>query len=128
MRRRRRRRRSRRRRKQQERQLQPQARRTVGREKIKEENPGISVTDVSKKAGELWAKLDKQAKEKFEEKAKEAKEKYEEEHRLWLENGGEGAEKESKKGKKAPTGGSGKGFKSAEFIKDGTDSDEDEEE
>jgi len=99
-----------------------------GREKIKEENPGISVTEVSKKAGELWAKMDKQAKERFEEKAKEAKEKYEEEHRQWLENGGEGAEKESKKGKKAPTGGSGKGFKSAEFIKDGTDSDEDEEE
>ena len=64
-----------------------------GREKIKEENPGISVTDVSKKAGELWAKMDKQAKEQFEEKAKEAKEKYEEEHRQWLENGGEGAEK-----------------------------------
>merc|ERR1711973_269956 len=45
-----------------------------GREKIKEENPGISVTDVSKKAGELWAKMDKQAKEQFEEKAKEGKE------------------------------------------------------
>ena len=63
-----------------------------GREKIKEENPSISVTEVSKKAGELWAKMDKQAKEQFEEKAKEAKEKYEEEHRQWLENG-EGAEK-----------------------------------
>ena len=27
------------------------------REQIKEENPGISVTEVSKKAGEMWKKL-----------------------------------------------------------------------
>merc|ERR1712025_994939 len=30
-----------------------------GRDKIKEENPGFGVTEVSKKAGEMWAKIDR---------------------------------------------------------------------
>ena len=62
-----------------------------GREKIKEENPGIIVTEVSKKAGELWAKIDKGTKERFEEKAKAAKEKYEADYKQWFEEGGEEA-------------------------------------
>ena len=62
-----------------------------GREKIKEENPGIGVTEVSKKAGELWAGMAKETKERFEEKAKAAKEKYEEDYKQWFEDGGEEA-------------------------------------
>merc|ERR1712130_894749 len=41
-----------------------------GRDKIKEENPGFGVTEVSKKAGEMWAKIDSDTKERFEKKAK----------------------------------------------------------
>nr|CAG4641539.1 EOG090X02Z1 [Eurycercus lamellatus] len=44
------------------------------REQIKADNPGISVTDLLKKAGELWKKVDDRA--KWEAKAKEAKESY----------------------------------------------------
>lgn len=124
-----------------------------GREKIKEENPGIIVTEVSKKAGELWAEIDKGTKERFEEKAKAAKEKYEKDYKQWFEDGGEEAIKGAKadeaegkspkkkdwkavgKASRSPkksnpsAGGSGKGFKSAEFIKDsGSDSDENAEE
>jgi len=110
-----------------------------GRDKIKEENPGISVTEVSKKAGEMWGKISSDSKEKFDKKAKEAKEKYDIEYKEWFETGGEDAMKQAKKERKAeksgkseksgasvspkkkskaPTtsGGSGKGFISKEFI------------
>ena len=62
-----------------------------GREKIKEENPGIIVTEVSKKAGEMWAEIDKATKERFEEEAKAAKKKYDEDYKQWFEDGGEEA-------------------------------------
>lgn len=35
----------------------------ASRERIKAENPGISVTEISKKAGEMWRHLDKEDKE-----------------------------------------------------------------
>ena len=41
------------------------------REEIKEKYPGISVTDVSKRAGEMWNKLED--KEEWKEKATELK-------------------------------------------------------
>ena len=108
-----------------------------GREQIKEENPGIVVTEVSKKAGEMWAKIDAPTKEKYEKKSKEAKEKYEEEYKEWFEGGGEALMKQAKKDKKEgkegasgspkkkrskPSGvsssaGAGKGL-SKEFIED----------
>jgi len=44
------------------------------REQIKEDNPGIAVTEISKKAGELWRALSD--KSEWEEKAKQAKEDY----------------------------------------------------
>nr|CAG4644640.1 EOG090X02Z1 [Leptodora kindtii] len=47
----------------------------VGREQIKKENPGISITDVSKKAGEMWKKVDDRS--VWEAKAVKAKEAYE---------------------------------------------------
>jgi len=111
-----------------------------GRDQIKEENPGISITEVSKKAGEKWSTMDSDMKEKYEKKAKEAKERYEEEYKQWFESGGEEAIKQAKSDKKAekrassggspkkkkpsgvPTGGSGKGFASKEFVED-SDSD-----
>ena len=40
------------------------------------------MTEVSKKAGEMWAKIDSDTKERFEKKAKAAKEKYEEEYKV----------------------------------------------
>lgn len=33
------------------------------RERIKSENPGISITEISKKAGEMWRQLGKDEKE-----------------------------------------------------------------
>lgn len=33
------------------------------RERIKAENPGISITEISKKAGEMWRQLGKEEKE-----------------------------------------------------------------
>lgn len=110
-----------------------------GREKLKKENPGISVTEVGKKTGEIWRSMAEDEKKKWEKKAAEAKEKYDVEYKEWLEGGGaealkeakKEAKKESKKGspkkssgggstksKSAPTGGSGGGFKSKEFIED----------
>ena len=35
----------------------------ANREKIKSEHPGISITDLSKKAGELWKAMSKEKKE-----------------------------------------------------------------
>lgn len=35
----------------------------ASRERIKSENPGISVTEISKKAGEMWRQLGKEEKE-----------------------------------------------------------------
>ena len=40
------------------------------------------MTEVSKKAGEMWAKIDSDTKERFEKKARAAKEKYEEEYKV----------------------------------------------
>ena len=73
------------------------------------ENPGFGVTEVSKKEGEMWSKIDIDSKERFEKKARAAKEKYEEEYQVarlvlilmvdcelfcfqeWFEDGGEDA-------------------------------------
>ena len=68
---------------------------TEGREKVKQENPGISFTEVTRKAGELWAGIDKETKEQFEEKAKAAKEKFDKDYKKWYEEGGEEAIKEA---------------------------------
>merc|ERR1712181_120346 len=94
--------------------------------------------------------MDKATKERFEEEAKAAKQKYDEDYKQWFEDGGEEAIKDAKANKEdegksskkkdwkavgkasrspkksnSTAGGSGKGFKSAEFIKDsGSDSDD----
>lgn len=47
------------------------------RPKIKEENPGISIGDIAKKLGELWATQSPKDKAPYEAKAGKLKEKYE---------------------------------------------------
>ncbi|TNN77658.1 FACT complex subunit SSRP1 [Liparis tanakae] len=49
----------------------------ASRERIKSENPGISITEISKKAGEMWRQLGKDDKEEWDTKAVEAKRQYE---------------------------------------------------
>ena len=44
------------------------------------------MTEVSKKAGEMWAKIDSDTKDRFEKKAKAAKEKYEEDYKVNLQS------------------------------------------
>ena len=83
---------------------------------MKEENPGFGVTEVSKKAGEMWAKIDGDTKERFEKKARAAKEKYEEEYKVWFEGGGEDALKAQKKEKKAEKKARGSGSSSKKPI------------
>ncbi|TRZ00765.1 hypothetical protein DNTS_004480 [Danionella cerebrum] len=101
------------------------------RERIKKENPGISVTEISKKAGEMWKKISKDQKEEWDKKAEEAKKQYEIAMREYKESGGGAAavskEKKKKAGKVEPKRKSGgekekkkeggnDSFKSKEFI------------
>lgn len=102
------------------------------RERIKSENPGISITEISKKAGEMWRQLGKEEKEEWEAKAGEAKRQYDKAKKEYKESGG-GASASPKKEKKKPgkkeerkrkSGGGDKereksgndSFKSKEFI------------
>ena len=55
---------------------------------LQEENPGISMTDQSKKAGEIWREMGEADKKEWDKKAKEAKEAYDIEYKEWLETGG----------------------------------------
>uniref|UniRef100_A0A3B4AEG9 FACT complex subunit SSRP1 n=1 Tax=Periophthalmus magnuspinnatus TaxID=409849 RepID=A0A3B4AEG9_9GOBI len=58
------------------------------RERIKSENPGISITEISKKAGEMWRQLGKEEKEEWETKAGEAKRQYDKAKKEYKESGG----------------------------------------
>lgn len=69
------------------------------RERIKSENPGISITEISKKAGEMWRQLGKEEKEEWEAKAGEAKREYDIAKKEYKESGG-GASSSPKKEKK----------------------------
>lgn len=70
------------------------------REQIKADNPGLKVTEIAKKGGELWRGM--KDKSVWEEKAAKAKEQYTKDLETYNENGG-GAEpkKAQKRGKKA---------------------------
>uniref|UniRef100_A0AAY5EKA0 FACT complex subunit SSRP1 n=1 Tax=Electrophorus electricus TaxID=8005 RepID=A0AAY5EKA0_ELEEL len=57
------------------------------RERIKAENPGISVTEISKKAGEMWKQLDRGRREEWEKKAEEAKRQYDKAVKEYKESG-----------------------------------------
>lgn len=100
------------------------------RESIKKDNPGISVTEVAKKGGEMWSTLTD--KTKWEEKAAKEKERYTKEMDEYKASGGKAGgekrkmDKESSKSATTPTKttGSGLGFKSKEYISDDSSSDE----
>ncbi|XP_042349437.1 FACT complex subunit SSRP1a isoform X1 [Plectropomus leopardus] len=111
------------------------------RERIKSENPGISITEISKKAGEMWRQLGKDEKEEWETKAGEAKRQYDKAKKEYKESGGgatSSSKKESKKGgkkeeKKRKSAGGDKdkerggndSFKSKEFIETSEESSSD---
>ncbi|KAB0794819.1 hypothetical protein PPYR_11658 [Photinus pyralis] len=95
------------------------------REKIKSENPGIKVTEIAKKGGEMWKQL--KDKSEWEKKAAKAKEEYEVALKAWKAEGGGSSsskDKESKKSEKdskKTTTTSPKisgSFKSKEYISD----------
>jgi len=55
------------------------------RDQIKKDNPGIAMTEIGKKAGEMWKELED--KSKWIAKAAEDKERYEKELKKWKEGG-----------------------------------------
>nr|XP_040030473.1 FACT complex subunit SSRP1a isoform X1 [Gasterosteus aculeatus aculeatus]XP_040030474.1 FACT complex subunit SSRP1a isoform X1 [Gasterosteus aculeatus aculeatus] len=119
------------------------------RERIKSENPGISITEISKKAGEMWRQLGKDDKEEWDIKAAEAKRQYDKAKQEYKESGGgeaaapaatSSSKKESKKSggvkeeKKRKSAGGDKekeraaandSFKSREFIETSEESSSD---
>uniref|UniRef100_A0A8C2XNW2 FACT complex subunit SSRP1 n=1 Tax=Cyclopterus lumpus TaxID=8103 RepID=A0A8C2XNW2_CYCLU len=126
----------------------------ASRERIKSENPGISITEISKKAGEMWRQLGKDDKEEWDTKAAEAKRQYDKAKKEYKDSvasgvggassGGGGAtsssKKESKKSggkkdekkrksaggdKEKERGGGNDSFKSREFIETSEDSSSD---
>ncbi|XP_041930339.1 FACT complex subunit SSRP1a isoform X1 [Alosa sapidissima] len=116
----------------------------ASRERIKSENPGISVTEISKKAGEMWKQIGKDKKEEWDKKAEEAKRQYEKAMKEYKESGGGGSGGASSSSKKEPKKKAGKSndkkksaekeksvgnesFKSREFIssEDSSDNDSD---
>ncbi|XP_065057793.1 FACT complex subunit SSRP1-like isoform X1 [Rhopilema esculentum] len=107
------------------------------RENIKKEYPGISITDLSKKAGEKWKELGD--KTEWDEKAKKAKEKYQKDLAAYnaqkKEDGGtpkksktisDSFSKKSPKPQKQSTSSPSK-FKSKEFIESSEDDSSDDE-
>lgn len=112
------------------------------RERIKAENPGISITEISKKAGEMWRQLNKDEKEEWETKAGEAKRQYDKLKKEYKESGGgstssprkekrkSAGKKDEKKRKssgaeKEKERGGNDSFKSREFIETSDDSSSD---
>uniref|UniRef100_A0A3B5L4X8 FACT complex subunit SSRP1 n=1 Tax=Xiphophorus couchianus TaxID=32473 RepID=A0A3B5L4X8_9TELE len=108
------------------------------RERIKSENPGISITEISKKAGEMWRQLNKDEKEEWETKAGEAKRQYDKLKKEYKESGGGSTSKKRKSGgkkdektrkssggEKEKERGGNDSFKSREFIETSDDSSSD---
>uniref|UniRef100_A0A8W7P6U7 FACT complex subunit SSRP1 n=1 Tax=Anopheles coluzzii TaxID=1518534 RepID=A0A8W7P6U7_ANOCL len=102
----------------------------ASREQIKKDFPGLSITEMSKKGGELWKEL--KDKKEWEAKAAKAKDDYTEAMAAWKASGGgtDGGDKGEKRKKSTAKKSSdsamkGSGFKSKEFI-EGDDSSSDE--
>ncbi|CAI5762937.1 FACT complex subunit SSRP1 isoform X1 [Podarcis lilfordi] len=75
----------------------------ANRDKIRADSPGMSVTDVSKKAGELWKGMSKEKKEEWDRKAEDAKRDYEKAMKDYTEGGkSDSSKKEKSKKKKKP--------------------------
>nr|CAD7601946.1 unnamed protein product [Timema genevievae] len=109
----------------------------ANREKIKSENPGISITEVSKKGGEMWREL--KDKSEWESKVQKLKNDYVEAMKEYKESGGgnatdnedkekkkPAAKKEMKKKTSAPSTPM-KNVKSKEYISDDDDSSSEDE-
>lgn len=103
------------------------------RERIKKDNPSLSLTEVSKKAGDLWKEL--KDKSKWEELAVKAKKQYEKDMAEYKASGGggESSPKKKKKSSSSAKSSSSKspvksgGFKSKEYIdSDSSDSSDSE--
>lgn len=112
------------------------------RDQIKKDNPDFAITEISKKAGELWRGLED--KSKWEKMQVKAKEEYEEKMAAYKASGGgqdadsdaDDEDDKPKKAKKAKTPrkstgsptktGSGGNFKSAEFVPDDSSDDDDD--
>jgi len=60
----------------------------TNRAKINKENPGLSVSEFSKKAGEIWREMEDEDKTEWQDKAVEAKEEYNEKLEAWKAAGG----------------------------------------
>ncbi|XP_037035831.1 FACT complex subunit Ssrp1 [Bradysia coprophila] len=94
------------------------------REQIKNENPGIKVTEISKKGGEMWREL--KDKSEWEQKANKDKERYADEMKKFKGSSTSGGEKSSPAKRKHESPGTNKGgFKSKEYISDDDSSDSD---
>ena len=99
------------------------------REQIKADNPGLKVTEIAKKGGEIWRGM--KDKSVWEEKAAKAKEQYTKDLESYNANGGgadttsKKAQKRGKKGKKAPAT---KAKKKKEESEDDEGEDDEEEE
>lgn len=75
----------------------------ANRDKIRSDSPGMSVTDVSKKAGELWKGMSKEKKEEWDRKAEDAKREYEKAMKDYSEGGkSDSFRREKPKKKKKP--------------------------
>lgn len=97
------------------------------REQIKSENPGMKVTDIAKKGGEIWKTM--KDKSEWEEKAAKAKEQYAKDLESYNANGGGGdvGKKTQKRGKKGKKPAPAKSKKKKEESED-EDGEEEEEE
>ncbi|XP_036333472.1 FACT complex subunit Ssrp1 [Rhagoletis pomonella] len=102
------------------------------REQIKKDNPGIKVTEIAKKAGEMWKEM--KDKSKWEELAAKDKQRYQDEMKDYKptaseESGSKSAGATKKRKKESPTKkspASTGGFKSKEYISDDESSSDNE--
>ncbi|KAJ0176497.1 hypothetical protein K1T71_007676 [Dendrolimus kikuchii] len=103
------------------------------REKIKAENPGLKVTEIAKKGGEIWKSMED--KSVWEEKATKAKEQYAKDLESYNANGGGGegggggkkAQKRGKKGGKKAAPAKSKKKKEESEDEEGEEEDDDSE-
>lgn len=89
------------------------------RDQIRKENPNMKITDISKKAGEMWREM--KDKSVWEEKAVKDRERYTNEMKNYKPSGDDSSSKKRKKDsspKKSTTTMAGGGFKSKEYISD----------
>lgn len=102
------------------------------REKIKAENPGVKVTEVAKKGGEMWRAM--KDKSEWEEKAAKAKEQYTKDLEEYNANGGGGGiatakpQKRAKKGRAVAVRAAANKKPKREPAEDEDDDDEDDDE